>query len=203
MSDLLSLSHASYNGMHLYPGEQNGFHIQTVDESGFLTSAISCGVHVGTHVDLPRHMKAGTDDTASASPSQFIGSGAKIEVRPDSKTGLIELCPLNLSAPVEFLIFHTAWSRNWGTDTYFSQFPSFSPDWIPVLQDLKLKGIGVDTPSLDSLTEFPFHEKLLPSMVFYENLAACGQLPDRFTFIGMPLKMVGAEASPVHCIALI
>ena len=74
-----------------------------------------------------------------------------------------------------------------------------------MLAGAHLKGVGLDTPSLDSFTGSAAHDICAPAgMINLENLANLGALPSRgFTLLAMPLKLQGTEASPVRAMALV
>ena len=68
-----------------------------------------------------------------------------------------------------------------------------------------LKGVGLDTPSLDTFGGQADHDICAPAgMVNIENLANLGALPlEGFTLLVLPLKLEGTEASPVRAVAIV
>ncbi|MCD6324423.1 MAG: hypothetical protein J7L55_04885, partial [Desulfurococcales archaeon] len=69
---------------------------------------------------------------------------------------------------------------------------------------LGIKGVGLDSPSPDR-HPYPAHRVLLPSGVaIFENLMNVDKVVGKkFLFIGLPLKLVGATASPIRAVAVI
>ena len=203
MTKSISLSQEYVPGMHVYPGEKHLYQIQQEETESFITSHISLGIHVGTHMDMPMHVKTNRRDVASPSADEFCGKAQVKQVKIDKDKNIIPFKLFDIKSDIDFLLFHTGWSKYWGESLYFEKWPAFSPDWIPWLAEQKLKGIGVDTPSLDGLKSFPFHDILLAKMFFYENLTNVEKVPEICTFYGLPLRLRGAEAGPVHAFAVV
>ena len=95
----------------------------------------------------------------------------------------------------------------WGTENYFDLFPVVSEDLIGTLAETKIKGIGLDTISLDSTDahDLPNHKKLLGSdKIIIENLANLQRLMGkRFLFSCFPLKILNGDGSPVRAVGII
>jgi len=115
----------------------------------------------------------------------------------------------------DFLLLHTGWGRYWGTPDYFGDFPVLDINAAEWLAHFSLKGIGIDTISVDSMdsTDFPIHKIFLPGRILLiENLANLEDLekaapawPDggNMYFSVFPLKVEGCDGSPVRAAAII
>jgi kynurenine formamidase len=103
-------------------------------------------------------------------------------------------------------LIYTGWSRYWGTDKYFSDYPVLSPESTEWLSRFKLKGIGLDVISADGADsqDFPIHKAFLKNdTVIIENLKNLDLVPiDQFLFSCLPLKLEDADGSPVRAVAL-
>ncbi|MBA4377307.1 MAG: hypothetical protein C0395_01385 [Gemmatimonas sp.] len=66
-----------------------------------------------------------------------------------------------------------------------------------------LKGVGLDSPSIDPFGVETAHLILAEAgLINIENLAALDRLPaGPFRFAALPLRLAGAEASPVRAVA--
>ena len=197
----ISLSHVLENDMLVYPGENSPFFLESNIYEGFYTSKFSMGNHVGTHVDLPLHVTGNTESLESRPLTGFLGKGQKVILDGFGPDDVIPFQAFDIHKDIDFLLIETGWDKFWGDEKYFNNYPYFSEKWIPFFKSLNIKGIGTDTPSLDNLIEYPIHKNVLPKTLFYENLCHLNEIPDFFRFMGIPLKIKGAEASPVHCIA--
>ena len=72
-----------------------------------------------------------------------------------------------------------------------------------ILATSGLKGVGLDTPSLDDFGGHAVHDLCAAEgMINIENLAHLGSLPRLGShFQVFPLKLLGTEASPVRALA--
>jgi len=72
---------------------------------------------------------------------------------------------------------------------------------------LNNEGVGVDAISMDRVVdeELPIHKILLEKgVIFIENLKGLDELIDcEFIFSCLPLKIEGADGSPVRAVAII
>ncbi|MCP4656698.1 MAG: cyclase family protein, partial [bacterium] len=97
-------------------------------------------------------------------------------------------------------------SRFWGTEAYFSEYPTLSPEAALWLGDLGLQGLGLDMISADETgsDDLPIHKILAGrSMIIIENLTNLHGLPEnRFLFSCLPLKIQQADGSPVRAVAI-
>jgi arylformamidase len=75
------------------------------------------------------------------------------------------------------------------------------------LAHLELKGVGMDTISADAAdaATLPIHNILLGAgMVVVENLTNLAAVPaPSFTLASFPLKIRGADGSPVRAVAIV
>ena len=84
-------------------------------------------------------------------------------------------------------------------------FNSLSPQLVDFLRAQDVVMIGIDTPSID-----PFTDKSLEShqavakhdMAVLEGLALAHVDPGIYTLIALPLRLLGADASPVRAALL-
>jgi len=104
-------------------------------------------------------------------------------------------------------LLYTGWSRYWGRNRYFSNYPVLSENAAGWLQRFNLKGVGFDTISADSAgsTADPVHKRLLSrNGLIIENLTRLETLPQTgFTFSCLPLFTENADGSPVRAVAMI
>jgi kynurenine formamidase len=108
---------------------------------------------------------------------------------------------------LEFLILRTGWEEKWGQEGYFKGFPVFTQSAIDYLVRLGLKGIGLDTISLDPVDDYELtsHKKILKNnCIIIENLCNLGEIGDKeFTFCAFPLKFEKGDGSPVRAVAIL
>ena len=104
---------------------------------------------------------------------------------------------------VDFVLFDTGWDRHWGSERYYREWSWLSPALAERLAAVGLKGVGLDTPSLDLVGGQAAHDICAPAgMINIENLANLAALPERGAHLMvLPLKLDGTEASPVRAVA--
>lgn len=207
---LVDLSHPIVSDMPQWPGDRQPLRVVRCSEhwtGSPESSRIEFGCHVGTHVDAPRHFLAGAGGVDDLPLDRFAGPA--LVVRPGSG---VEPGPLAASVldgvdlvGIEFVLFDTGWARHWGQLRYYEDWPWLSPELAGRLAGAQLKGVGVDTPSLDGFTGRQAHDICAAAgMVNLENLANLPALPVRgFRVLALPLKLAATEASPVRAAALL
>jgi len=207
----IDLTHTISNQMPVYPGDDPP-RIKTVtsiENGGFRDSRIFLSSHTGTHIDAPAHILLNSPTLDRVPLDGFIGPGSVIDLTAVTKPE-IHLTDLQshefLFESSEFILLHTGWSRFWGQDNYFRGFPVLSGEAALWIGNFKLKGLGVDNPSVDraDTTDFPIHKILLERMLIIENLTNVEKLPETgFLFSCFPLKLAGVDGSPVRAAAVV
>jgi kynurenine formamidase len=172
-----------------------------------MSSSLEFGCHVGTHIDAPLHFLAGEPGVDRLSLDRFVGKGVVIRAgNGESPLVLgLEVCSGIDLAPLDFVLFDTGWDRHWGTERYYREWSYLSLELAEMLAGAGLKGVGLDTPSLDPFGGQDAHDICARTgMINIENLANLGALPrEGFTLLVMPLKLEGTEASPVRAVAMV
>lgn len=209
---LIDLSHTIRPGMPVYPGDPGpSFEVlSTVEEGGFYQREIRISSHVGTHIDAPAHVKADGRSLDRFPAEAFFGKAAVLDVTGREKA-LIEVADLESRQESleqsDFLLLHSSWSRYWGTDRYFRDYPVLSPAAAAWLRQFPLRGIGIDMVSVDAVDSegLAIHHMLLENdLLIIENLTNLEQLPPTDSlFACWPLKLRDADASPVRAVAII
>ena len=154
-------------------------------------------------------------DSVDALPLQvLIGPAAVIDFS-DSKPGR-EISVNDLDAKLagrrhERLLFRFDWSKYWGKDNYYKDYPFFSVPAASLLIERGVRLVGLDTPSPDNpahcrgaLPDSPVHKLLLSkNIILVEYLCNLGDL--RKTDVELcvlPLKIKGGDGAPARCVAI-
>ncbi|MBU0741547.1 cyclase family protein [bacterium] len=202
----IDLSHTLFAGMDVYPGDETVPAIDRLSDHGdgqHRSSAFGMGCHTGTHIDLPLHFKAG-EPALESFPLEGCFGRARVFAAPPGRITAAALDGADLSG-LDFVLLRTGWERHWGTPRYYRDWPWLDPGLADLLAGAGLRGVGLDSPSVDPLGARASHERLAAAgLVNVENLANLDRLPDEgFLFAALPLRLEGAEASPVRAVALI
>jgi kynurenine formamidase len=113
-------------------------------------------------------------------------------------------CP---NQPVDFALFNSGWSEYWGHEKYLQNFPVLSVSALEWLIARGIKGIGVDTVSVDPMDCLSHinHKLLLKANVLiFENLTGLDSLPKSgFFFSALPLHLPQSDGSPVRAVGMV
>jgi arylformamidase len=164
-----------------------------------LVSSIHTTLHVGAHADAPNHFQPGAAGIDRVPLAAYRGPCEVVEVAlPSGAT----IAPRDLARPPRAprVLFKTGSFPN--PERFDSDFVAFSPELVEWLRALGTLLIGIDTPSVD-----PFTSKTLPShhatrsgrgLAILEGLDLRQAHPGLYELIALPLRLEGADASPVR-----
>ncbi len=171
------------------------------------------GTHTGTHCEAPSHFIPGGTTVENIPLEQLIGPAELVDFSdlPD----FYEISVADLSSKLagkkpERLVLRFDWSQHFGTMKYYTDIPYLSEDaarWV-VEQGIRL--IAMDTPMPDNPkngrgtpNDSPNHKTLLGNgVIIVEYLTNLHEVPvGEFELMVMPLRIVGADGSPVRCVA--
>jgi kynurenine formamidase/ribulose-5-phosphate 4-epimerase/fuculose-1-phosphate aldolase len=196
-----------------YPTDPS-FHRSTHSDfpgAGALVSKIETGLHIGTHVDAPLHVRPGGAAVSEMPVYRFLGTAIALET-PKEPGQDIEPADFRGRGIREndIVIFRTGWEERAGSPRFFQdEWPGISPAAADALRELGVKAVGLDTPSADGpraiAAGFESHKRLLDAGIpIFEALVNLRRVAGRrFLFIGLPLGIDRGEASPVRAIALL
>jgi arylformamidase len=169
-------------------------------------SAISMGVHCGTHVDAPAHYLLHGRNVESLPLDRLIGPAQVVEVATNAPVGPALLASLGIADHTRRLLLRTPFSNQ--TERCSSQFnkdfASLTPDGAAWLCDHDIQLLGLDTPSVGPFNDpLPCHRLLLQAdIVVVELLNLAGIRPGFYHFICLPLRLVGLEGSPARAVLI-
>jgi kynurenine formamidase len=224
---LVDLSQDIYEGMKVYPGHlktvtfQHVTHEETAPrfEGGFSfqTWGFMLNDNGPTHVDSFSHLDpAPGAATIDQMPLDlFYGEAVCVDVsgvpiQTDIEPAHIEdaLAKANLEIRRgDMLFFYTAtYDRHRATPQYLTDFPGLGYEASHWILDQGVKTFGVDSPTPDNPISktYPCHMMCRAHHItHYENLILTEVVGKRFTFIGFPLKVVGAHGGPTRAVGLL
>ena len=209
---IVDLTHFISPNMPAYPGtEPPTFNTEcTIEAVGFLEKKMGLYSHTGTHIDAPAHIIRGAKTLDQFSADKFIGNAYSVDLTriygPVIDISALEPHEDSINKN-EFVLLNTGWSRYWGTERYFADYPVLSAEAAVWLNGFGLKGLGLDVISPDRVgsTDFPIHRIFLAqNTIMIENLTNLQALPAKeFMFSCFPLKIEQADGSPVRAVAII
>lgn len=208
--NFIDLSYEINDNMSTYTKEElpKIYDIATIEKDGYNEKMIRICTHTGTHIDAPNHMinKAKTIDEFSI--DKFIGKALLIDVIDNKDIDIIDIIKYKEEIKSsDFIIFRTGWEKYWGEEKYLQGYPSLTEEAAKWLCDFEIKGIGMDTISMDRFDsiDFEVHNIILSrGKIIIENLNNLSNIKKEFfTLIAVPLKIKSGDASPVRAIAII
>jgi kynurenine formamidase len=227
VSRLIDLSQNIYNGMKVYPGHLKSviFEHVTHEETksrfeggfSFQTTGIMINDNGPTHVDSFSHLDPDPNaETIDQMPLElFYGPAICLDVSkfsPNTDINAEDLDEALANSGLELregdmVFFYTGtYDRHQGTPQYLTDFPGLDASAAEWIVDKGVKTFGVDSPTPDnpSSKSYPVHMMCRRvHKTHYENLVLTEVVNKRFTFIGLPLKTVGAHGGPTRAAALL
>ncbi len=165
-------------------------------------SAIRGTVHLGAHVDAPRHYRGGAEGIEARALERYYGPCQVVDA-PVARGTRVRPRDLLQAVHAPRVLLRTGSfpdPENWNAD-----FCGLSGELVEYLWRLGVHLVGIDTPSID-----PQGDKLLEShqaiaerdMAILEGLVLQHVAPGPYTLIALPLKLEGADASPVRAVLI-
>jgi len=165
-------------------------------------SAIQTSVHLGAHTDAPNHYAKGREGIASRGLERYIGPAQVIRV--DLPQGS-RIRPEHIDEAIEAERVLFATGRYPDPNHFNRDFCSLSADLVHCLHEMGVKLVGIDTPSIDRADdkELESHTAVdQHDMAILEGIVLDDVPEGLYTLIALPLKIQGADASPVRAVLL-
>lgn len=165
-------------------------------------SSIRTTLHLGAHADAPVHFAAGGAGAAELPLERFYGRCRVVDVTvaPGAR-----IRPADLPAAVvpsdERLLLRTGSFPD--PDAWTGDFASLSVELVDHLAERGIVLVGIDTPSVDPMAskELEAHHALLARGISHlEGLVLAHVEPGVYTLAAFPLRLEGADASPVRAV---
>jgi len=212
--ELIDLSHPLENGQIGFPGDPP-ICVEASDTlagSGYNGTRISLSTHQGTHLDAPYHFFDDGKPVDRIPLDRFYGPASLVDLAPGGALAPGTPITLDMLRPQEAefqpgakVLYRTGWDRTYNTTEFFDGYPTLTVEAARWIAERRIGLLGMDTgtPSVDARE---CHEALLGEgveIVIVESLANLDRLPERFTFIGFPLRITGRDGSPIRAIAVV
>ncbi len=190
-----------------YPGDTPFFKelIWTIKKSGVCDlTRLELSTHAGTHIDAPAHFFAGGRTLDSYTPGDFIFPARVVHI--EDKTAIHPDALENLHIqPGAALLFKTdnSTSGRCRNGVFSEKFVYLTPEAADLCVEKKAGLVGVDYITIDRYGDenFPVHRALLGNdILVLEGINLHETPPGSYTLMCLPLKIKGAEASPVRAI---
>jgi arylformamidase len=160
--------------------------------------AVVMSCHTGTHADAPRHFLPEGIGIAEIPTEIYVGECLVLDA-----TGLDELGPelfADLSLPPRVLLKTLAWTDH---TRFPDEVPVLTEASVALLASRGVRLIGLDVPSVDRLQSknLPIHHALAAAGIHVlESLDLRQIAPGSYQLIALPLRLDGADGSPVRAV---
>jgi arylformamidase len=163
-------------------------------------SAVTLSPHVGAHADAPLHYADGAASIGEVGLEPFLGPCRVIHAigcRPLVTAQHLTHAAVGLPSRVLVRTFERA------PTTWVDEFSALAPETVEWLASRGVTLVGIDTASVDpaSSKTLESHQRLRSlGLRVLENLVLDDVPEGDYELIALPLKWLGAEASPVRAI---
>lgn len=161
------------------------------------------GAHAGTHVDAPAHFIGGAGTVDEIPTDALVGEAVVLDLADVAVIGAAVL-EERLPPGVERVLFRTRNSAD-ETATFREDYVALDAGGARVLLERGVRLVGNDYLSVERFGSImagaPVHRLLLgKGIVVLEGLRLGGVAPGRYQLVALPLRLVGAEASPARAV---
>lgn len=203
MGEIIDISRLVSEETAVWPGDTSfsrTWVMSIADGGSCNTSTITLSAHTGAHTDAPSHFIDDGPTLDQVDLRKYLGPCRVLNARHRDAIRLDDLEGLDLQAE-ERLLFRTPEPP--GDDTWDDGFTYVSVEVARAAAEGGLKLIGIDTPSMDPMTSktLDAHKALFAGGVaILESIDLSNVDEGRYELIALPLKIRGADSSPVRAI---
>lgn len=207
LSEIIDITVPLHAGTPTWPGSAGVELTPTLrlEEGDFSNaSRLGCDVHVGTHVDAPRHfIESGS--TVEQLPLEVMVGDAFVAYLPEvTEITASVLTGLNLPEGTERLLLRTRNSELWAEETteFTKDYTALTDDGAQWVVEHRISLIGVDYISVQCYGDGPLtHQILLQAgVVILEGLNLADVKAGWYELICLPLKLVDADGAPARAV---
>ena len=228
----VDLTHVLEEGTPCYLPYHHMIWMSRKDGDGYNAYVIQIAEHHGTHVDAPSHVGGakwldGVDLNVWHGPCRVLIFESKRRGEEVSSSEIKRWEKIHGSLrPGDIVLLRYGWDKRWATKgrgrgsqellRFLRDFPGLSIEAAAYLGKRRVKMVGTDTPTVDSVAAFlnaqnlgkvePAHVKLLRecNIPILEGLKNLDRLPiDGAYLFAFPLNIRHGSGSPVRAVAFI
>ncbi len=192
----------------------------TLEKNGYFESRVDMSGHYSTHMDAPCLMYPGGLTIAEIPKEKLTGHTVLMDfsetkklkdavTAEDVKTWIAENGEIS---PGSIVFMRTGMDRFVYQDNFNREWIGFNEDAAELLVEKRIKVIGTDACSIDSVAGHPpLHDGLPPAHLVFlgtgiphvENLRNLSQLPTHFYVVIAPLKLARSSGAPTRVFAFV
>lgn len=161
---------------------------------------VTMSVHTGTHADSPFHFLPNGASVDALPLSVFCGPAVVVDAPGRGVIGADAFANVDFAQTPRVLMRTGAWTDH---TRFPDAVPTLAPDACDFLASRGAVLVGVDVPSVDDLDSktLPIHHALAAGGIhILESLDLRGVPVGAYRLTALPLRLVGADGSPVRAI---
>jgi arylformamidase len=163
-------------------------------------SKLSFGVHTGTHVDAPLHFIDGAPGAEGIPLDALVGPAVVVDATGIDSLGETELESLRIPEGTARVLLKTRNSELWNRDDFTRDFLRLDGSGARYVVARGIRTIGIDYLSIGDREA---HRELLGAgVVPVEGLDLRAVEPGEYTFICLPLDVVGSDGGPARAVLI-
>jgi arylformamidase len=163
-------------------------------------SRLCLGVHTGTHVDAPLHFIDGAPGAEGIPLEALVGPAVVVDATGVEALGEAELTKIGIPAGAERVLLKTRNSELWNRSEFTRDFLRLDGSGARFVVAHGIRTIGTDYLSIGDREA---HRELLGAgVVPVEGLDLRKIEPGDYTFICLPLDLVGSDGAPARAILI-
>ena len=165
------------------------------------TARLTLSTHAGTHADAPLHYHAGGEDSAGSALDPYLGECVVVDARGCGEAVSLEDLDWAAIGDARRVLFRTY--ERFPHEAWDARFTAISAAVIERLGGQGAVLVGTDAASLDpqnSKSMDAHHAVRRHDMRILEGLVLDHVAPGRYELIALPLRIAGADASPVRAV---
>lgn len=203
---LIDVSRPLYSGSPHWPSDTPtvfGFSASMAAGAVCNVGKLSLSVHNGTHIDAPFHYNPRGAPIDQLDLDLYIGPARVIDARGHAaftEKLFAGMSDADFAATPRILLRTDTWTDLATFPTKWPLLDRTLPAWLAA-RGVKL--VGLDVPSVDELTntDMAIHHLMdEANVLILESLDLRGAEPGIYELIALPLKLRGADGSPVRAV---
>jgi arylformamidase len=204
---IFDISRSLSNELAPWPGD-TAFHFELkwkmAEGATVNVGAVTMGVHNGSHADAPFHFKQGAGTIEEMPLETYLGEAVVVDLTgkfETDRTRQITISDLESPPEAPRLLLKTG---VWRDAKIFPEWiPVIAPDVAEWLGKRKVKLLGLDLPSVDSIDAkilVNHHALAAAGVAIVESLDLSEVEAGTYHFSALPLRISGGDAAPVRAI---
>ncbi len=205
MSRILDISPLISERIAVWPGDTayvRRVNLAIAEGANIDLSEVRTTVHLGAHADAPSHYIAGGEAISERPLERYVGPCQVVDASHMERGSRIPASAAEgVSEPR--VLFRTG---SFPDPEHFNEdFVALSPELVHALAARGVTLVGIDTPSVDLCHDaelLSHHAIAQHDLAVLEGVVLDGVPEGVYTLIALPLKLEGADASPVRAILI-